>query len=67
MLDYNKNLKKYSRELRTNLTEAEKHIWVRLRCKQLKNQQFYRQKIIDNYIVDFYCPKAKLIIEIDGG
>ncbi len=67
MLDYNKNFKNYSRELRTNLTEAEKNIWVRLRCKQLKNKQFYRQKIIGNYIVDFYCPKAKLVIEIDGG
>ena len=32
----------------------------------MKGYQFYRQKIIGNYIVDFYCPKAKLIVEIDG-
>ena len=34
--------------------------------KQLKGYQFYRQKPIDEYIVDFYCPKAKLVIELDG-
>ena len=40
---------------------------VRLReGMQLKGVQFYRQKPIGNYIADFYCPKAKLIIEIDG-
>ncbi|MEI9476912.1 MAG: endonuclease domain-containing protein [Deltaproteobacteria bacterium] len=33
----------------------------------MRGKQFYRQKIIGNYIVDFYCPKAKLVIEIDGG
>ena len=33
----------------------------------MQGYQFYRQKIIGNYIVDFYCPKAKLVIEIDGG
>ena len=49
------------------MTESERLIWSKLRCKQLKNLQFYRQKIIGDYIVDFYCPKAKLIIEIDGG
>jgi len=67
MLAYNKNLKKFSRKLRKNMTESERLIWSKLRCKQLKNLQFYRQKIIGDYIVDFYCPKAKLIIEIDGG
>jgi len=35
--------------------------------RQLKGMQFYRQRIIGDYIVDFYCPKAKLIIELDGG
>jgi len=35
--------------------------------KQLAGLQFYRQKVISNYIVDFYCPKAKLVIELDGG
>jgi very-short-patch-repair endonuclease len=67
MLDYNKDLKKYSKDLRTNMTNCEIYLWSRLKSKQLNNLQFYRQKIIGNYIVDFYCPKAKLIIELDGG
>ena len=33
----------------------------------MKGHQFYRQKIIGKYIVDFYCPKANLVIELDGG
>lgn len=67
MLPYNKNLKQFARELRQNLTEAETHLWLRLRKRQIKNCRFYRQRIICNYIVDFYCPDAKLVIEIDGG
>jgi very-short-patch-repair endonuclease len=67
MLPYNKNLKKYARELRKNMTDAEQLLWSRIRGKQLKGYQFYRQKILGNYIVDFYCPKANLIIELDGG
>jgi very-short-patch-repair endonuclease len=42
-------------------------LWSRIRGKQLKGRQFYRQKTIGGYIVDFYCPKAKLVIELDGG
>lgn len=49
------------------MTDAEKHLWARLRRKQLKDCQFYRQKIIGQYIVDFYCPRAELVIELDGG
>jgi len=49
------------------MTDAEIHIWTRVRRKQLKGHQFYRQKNIGNYIVDFYCPAAKLVVEIDGG
>ena len=67
MLLYNTNLKKYSQELRKNMTDAERLLWSKLRVKQLKGLQIYRQRIIGNYIVDFYCPKANLIIEIDGG
>ncbi len=66
MLPYNKELKQYSRELRKNMTEAENLLWSKIRRKQLKGYQFYRQKVIGNYIVDFYCPKANLIIELDG-
>jgi len=66
VLPYNKGLKQFARELRHNLTEAEAYLWLRLRKRQLKNRRFYRQRIICNYIVDFYCPDAKLVIEIDG-
>ena len=67
MIYYNSKLKEYSRELRKNMTDAERKLWSRLRRKQLKGLQFYRQRIIGNYIVDFYCPKARMIIEVDGG
>ena len=67
MLSYNKTLKQISRNLRKNMTDAETLLWSKLRGKQLKRYQFYRQKIIGNYIVDFYCPKSKLVIEVDGG
>ena len=67
MLPYNKNLKKLARVLRKNMTDAERFLWSKIRRKQLKEFQFYRQKNIGDYIVDFYCPAAKLIVEIDGG
>lgn len=67
MLPYNKNLKPLARKLRTNMTDAERLIWSKIRRKQIHGVQFYRQKNIGPYIVDFYCPAAKLIVEIDGG
>jgi len=67
MLQYNKSLKQLSRNLRKNMTDAEKLVWSKIRGKQLSGLQFYRQKIIGNYIVYFYCPKARLVIGIDGG
>ena len=48
------------------MTEAETALWWKLRKRQLNNCQFYRQRIIGSYIVDFYCPERKLVIEIDG-
>ena len=67
MLPYNGNLKQLSRQLRENMTDAERHLWAKIRMKQLKGCQFYRQKPIGDYIADFFCPKAKLVIEVDGG
>jgi very-short-patch-repair endonuclease len=49
------------------MTDTERLLWSKIRGKQLKGYQFYRQRIIGNYIVDFYCPKARLVIELDGG
>ena len=67
MLSYDKQLKSLPRLLRENMTDAENMLWLRLRRKQLRGYQFYRQKIIGKYIVDFYCPRANLVIELDGG
>jgi very-short-patch-repair endonuclease len=66
MIPYNKNLKYLARELRKNMTDAERLLWSKVRMKQLNSYQFYRQKNVGNYIVDFYCPAGKLIIELDG-
>jgi very-short-patch-repair endonuclease len=66
MLFYNKKLKGHARALRKNMTVAERLLWSKIRRKQLKGYQFYRQRIIGNYIVDFYSPKRRLIIELDG-
>jgi very-short-patch-repair endonuclease len=67
MMPFNKNLKPLARKLRNNMTDAEQLIWSKIRRKQLADLQFYRQKNIGHYIVDFYCPMGKLIVEIDGG
>jgi very-short-patch-repair endonuclease len=66
VIPYNRNLKEASRNLRGNLTEAERCLWERIKLKHL-SFCFYRQKPIGNYIVDFYCPKARLVMKIDGG
>lgn len=65
MQPYIKALKTHSQILRNTQTEAEKRLWYRVRNDQL-GLRFYRQKPLLNYIVDFYCPKAKLVIELDG-
>ncbi len=66
MLKYNKNLTVFSRDLRKNMPPAELLLWSRLRRKQVLDLRFCRQKPLFNYIVDFYCHKAKLVIECDG-
>jgi very-short-patch-repair endonuclease len=65
-LSYNSKLKEAARYLRKNMTESERELWSRLRGKQLLGVQFYRQKPIGNFIVDFFAPKAKLVVEVDG-
>jgi very-short-patch-repair endonuclease len=66
MLHYNSRLKTKARSLRANSTDAELRLWYRLRRKQILGVQFYRQKTIGNYIVDFYAPAANLVVEVDG-
>ena len=61
---YDKKLKSRADELRKNMTQQEWNLWYfYLRNHRLK---WYRQRIIDGFIVDFYCHAAKLVIEIDG-
>jgi len=67
MQPFKQKLKKPARHLRSNLTEAEQVLWYRVRRKQIRGVQFLRQKPLLNFIVDFYCSKAKLVIELDGG
>jgi len=63
---YNPRLKKISRTLRKNMTLSEILLWQQLKKKQVLGYDFHRQKPIDEYVADFYCPRLKLVIEIDG-
>ena len=63
---YNQKLKQRSRDLRNNSTLSEVLFWNQIKGKKIKGYQFMRQKPILNYVVDFYCSKLKLVIEIDG-
>ena len=65
-LPYNPYLKEFARQMRNNSTKGEIKFWCELLRKRKSGYQFYRQKILLNYIVDFYCAKLKLVIEIDG-
>ena len=66
-LPYNKTLKEFSRELRSHSTLSEILLWQKLRASQFRGYAFNRQKPLGNYIVDFYCRKTNLVIEVDGG
>lgn len=65
-LPYNKNLKQFSRNLRNNSTLTEVLLWQQLRAGRIRGYKFNRQKPLGNYIVDFYCKKLNLVIEVDG-
>ena len=55
-----------ARELRSNMTNAERHLWKHLRQRQIAGYRFRRQMPMGSYIVDFICLERRLIIEIDG-
>ena len=63
---YNPKLKEFARELRNNSTETEIYLWLKLKGKQMYGYDFHRQKPIDNFIVDFFCNRLMLAIEVDG-
>ena len=63
---YNLKLKQLSRNLRNNSTLSEVLLWNELKARKINGYQFMRQKPIGKYIVDFYCSKLNLAIEVDG-
>ncbi len=65
-LPYNPKLKEKAKKLRKSGILSEVLLWKQLKAKQFKKLDFHRQKIIGNYIVDFFCPDLSLVIEIDG-
>lgn len=56
-----------ARQLRKSATRHERLLWRHLRNRQLQGWKFRRQHPVDRYIIDFYCPEARLAIELDGG
>jgi very-short-patch-repair endonuclease len=67
MRTFNKRtLKSKRKKLRNNPTQAEAFLWGYLKNSQLEGKKFRRQSSIESFIVDFYCPEEKLVIELDG-
>ena len=66
IIKYNQKLLQRARDLRNKSTFSERILWNYLKQKKIRGLQFFRQRPIDNYILDFYCPEVKLAIEIDG-
>jgi|WetSurMetagenome_2_1015567.scaffolds.fasta_scaffold778743_1 very-short-patch-repair endonuclease len=60
------NIFKKAKELRKLETKSEKELWARLHKNQILGLQFRRQHPINQFIADFYCPKIKLVVEVDG-
>lgn len=61
-----KYLKSYRSNLRRKMTPAETFLWQYLKGSQLGGRKFRRQHSIENFIVDFYCPSERIVIELDG-
>ena len=55
-----------ARQLRRNPTPAERHAWSLLRNRGILGLKFRRQHLVQGFIVDFYCPKLSLVLELDG-
>ena len=63
-MEQNKELKARAQNLRKTMTKEEAHLWYQYLCRA--KYRFRRQYVIGNYIVDFYCHQAKLVVELDG-
>lgn len=66
-LGAHKSTMQNAHDLRMDLTEAEEILWEAVRDRRLNNCKFRRQHALKNYVADFYCHEAKLVIELDGG
>ena len=66
IIPYNSELNEYARKLRNNSTLSEILLWNEIKNQKILGYKFERQKIIKNYIVDFFCYELMLVIEIDG-
>ena len=70
-MEYNRNVNKKEikglrRNLRNNMTPAEVALWLKLKAGKLDDYAWRRQFSVGNFILDFYCPKCKLCVELDG-
>ncbi|MCH8289214.1 MAG: endonuclease domain-containing protein [Candidatus Marinimicrobia bacterium] len=65
-IQYNPKLKNLSAKLRKESTLAEVLLWNEIKGKKMLGYDFHRQRPIGHYIVDFFCNKLKLVIEVDG-
>jgi very-short-patch-repair endonuclease len=65
--DHDRRLLGFARQMRHELTEAERKMWEILRSRRLQGFKFRRQVPMCGYILDFYCVRVKLAIELDGG
>ena len=63
-MEQNEKLTQNARSLRKTMTKEEAHLWYQFLCRY--NPRFHRQYVIGNYIADFYCHQAKLVVELDG-
>ena len=63
-MERNQKLKVNARTLRKHMTKEEAHLWYQFLCRY--KPRFHRQYVIGNYIADFYCHQAKLVVELDG-
>lgn len=66
ILEYSQALKPHARELRKKMTDCKRILWRKIRRKQIQGVQFYSQKPMGTFILDFYAKYPKLCIELDG-
>jgi very-short-patch-repair endonuclease len=61
-----RRLVEFAKQMRREMTEPEKQLWLQLRAKRFEGIKFRRQNVVGKYIADFYSRSARLIIEVDG-